>query len=133
MTSAIPVRRGSEALDDARWLLDEAGWKVLRGAVRAAGADLVGLRETFALVRVRAGGPGQVRPADWNVTFALAERAGGIPLVACRLEAGGPMGLFRMTARKSGSRGQRGPLVPFDPGEILPFHASLPAALRAAA
>lgn len=133
MTVTSSVRRGGEALDDARWLLDEAGWTVLRGAVRAAGADLVAYRETFVVAQVREGGPSRVRPDAWNATFALAVRGGGVPLVACRLEAGGPMGLFRMTARKSGSRGQRRPFVPFDPSEILPFHASLPAALRAVA
>ncbi|CAI7980235.1 hypothetical protein FRAHR75_770027 [Frankia sp. Hr75.2] len=133
MTITSPVRCAGEALDDARWLLDEAGWTVLRGAVRAAGADLVAYRETFAVVQVRPGGPTRVRPTDWNRTFDVATRGGGIPLLACRLEAGGPVGLFRMTARKSGSRGQRSPFVPFDPGEILPFHGSLPAALRAVA
>jgi Holliday junction resolvase len=111
--------------------LRERGWAVTRAAGSHGPADLWAVEPALlplppggempaganelAWVQCKLGGPGALRPAEWNALFDEALRFGAVPLIAHRPRRG-RLEFLRLLARKPDT-GVRGPAAPCEPWE----------------
>lgn len=93
--------------------LVEAGYFVTRAAKSAGASDLTALRAGSPPLLVQCKRDGYIPPDEWNALIGAADVAGAVPLLACPGKKRGQHLLFRLTARKSGKRGEPQPMEPY--------------------
>jgi Holliday junction resolvase len=108
--------RGAAAEREARDVLREAGYFVVKVAASKGPADLVAIRPggVVLFVQVKCGA-GRLRPPEWNELLSAARRYGAVPVLAER-ETRKPLRWYKLAGPKAeGGRGAQ-PLDAFDPG-----------------
>jgi Holliday junction resolvase len=94
-----------------RDVLRPLGFFVQRSPGSKGAIDLLAVRDGLALM-VQCKRGGACPPKEWNALFDLATSHGCVPVLASA-ELGKGATFWRMTARKSGERGQRQPMEPY--------------------
>ena len=92
------------------------GYYVVKSPGSKGAVDMVAVKPGQILF-VQAKRNGVLRPAEWNGLYDLAAQFGAVPVLA---ERGfrQPLQLWQLTARKSGDRGRRQPMIVFRTDEL---------------
>lgn len=94
--------------------LEQRGWYVARAAGSHGHADLLAASASdVAFVQAKLGGPGALRPAEWNDLYETALEHGGVPVIVHRPKRGHL--LYERLIGPKADRGVRGPAAPCEP------------------